>query len=134
MNFLKITTEGSWDAPLPSGASLFIKTQIDRSGCSAKVKIEVRFEWPTMSKDRMGQPNRLAGWFSAESEGQADQSDILYITAVTVDMLIDKILLYCKDLVEEVGLPDEDFQIFMDVLEDLNGVRNVLFRKSLGRI
>lgn len=133
MNLFILTTGGSWDATLPSGASLFIKTQLDRSTCSAKV--EVRFEWPTMPKDRMGQPNRIAGWFSAESESQqADPSDVLNITAVTVDLLIDKILLYCKDLVEEVGLPDNDFQIFMDVAEDLSGVRDALFRKSLGGI
>lgn len=87
-----------------------------------------------MLKDRMGQPNRLAGWFSAESESQADPSDVLYITGVTVDLLTDRILLYCKNLVEEVGLPDNDFQIFMEVLEDLSGVRNALFRKSLGGI
>ena len=133
MNLFIIATGGSWDSTLPSGASLFIKTKLSRSDCSTKV--EVRFEWPTMPKDRMGKPNRLAGWFSAESESQqADSSDILNITGVTVDLLINKILLYCKDLVEEVGLPNEDFQIFMDVLEDLNGVRDALFRKSLGGI
>lgn len=132
-NLQVLLKRGIWNATLPSGAELRFHTTLEESSCSTKV--EMWFEWPTMPKDRMGKPNRLAGWFSAESESQqADPSDILNITGVTIDLLINKILLYCKDLVGEVGLPNEDFQIFMDVLEDLNGVRNALFRKSLGGI